>query len=182
MYQYRRVSRRPPTGFDLPGPGALGEHFYSQADIQSLGIHSRYLCVAKLDDIYQLHRSAYERTAFSRTNPYLLDLIASEVGCDLRNGRCFLLLDLSGEGHPFIREAFEDLHSWCRSVGLNRRSIGLLSQNRSISAMYSKAYPAQADQIHFDSSRLRVGKSCSLFFQNAGSMQVSTFKRRYSSS
>jgi hypothetical protein len=98
--------------------------------------------VCKLDDIWQLHRSGYEARSSARTMPYILDLISAETRGALRDGRCFLLFDLSGEGHPFIPESFEDLHGWCNSVGLRRTNVGLVSQNRAISVAYNHRYGA----------------------------------------
>jgi hypothetical protein len=60
-------------------------------------------------------------------------------------------------------------NGWCYAVFL-------------LSDPQAKLFDGISDGKSFGSSRLRVGKSCSFFFQNAGSMQVSTFKRRYSSS
>ena len=150
MFGYRYISHRAPTRFDFPSPDSLvGEQLIELTEEVRRAESSRFLCVCKLDDIWQLHRAGYEARCLPASLPFLLDLVKSEIGQDLSNGRCFVLFDLSGEGHPFVRESFEDLHGWCQSVGLARDSVGLLSQNRAMSSEYYRAYGKDMPGVHF---------------------------------
>lgn len=148
MIGYRLVSYRAPSNFGFPGTHCLSEHFYQINDVSVESSGTRYLCVCKVDDIWQLHRRSHNARPSAPELPYILDLVHSKIGNDLSSGRCFLLLDQSGEGHPFFRESFDDLHAWCQSVGLNRRSVGYVTQNRALLAEYNSAYGSESSGVH----------------------------------
>jgi len=141
LFPYRFIAFEEGTEdqYSITGPDCFGAHLIPYEKFQHAG-DQRYLCVCRLEDIWQLHRANFYPRAASRNRRYLLDIAADAVGEELRSGRWFLLLDLSMEGHPFIQEAFDDLHVWCESVGMRRDNVGLLSQNRAIGAAYTAHY------------------------------------------
>lgn len=161
MFGYKVVAHRPVAAVEFPSSAVLGEHFFELTG--RVDSHTgRYLCVCKLDDIWSLHRASYEARETARIFPYLPDMAYAEAGEGFRDGRCFVLFDMSGEGHPFYEPAFDDLHAWCDSVGLSRRNVGLMSQNRALAEDYGKWFDS-ATGIRFFNYDWLINSTAQLF-------------------
>jgi hypothetical protein len=95
----------------------------------------------KIDHLWQLSRSWWSGHGIG---DYLLDIASAKFGDTLRQSTTILMLDMSGEGHPFVEDAFASIHDWHASLGETPAQIWFVSQNRAIGHAYKRRYGESA--------------------------------------
>lgn len=125
------------------------ENFVRYDHPRTVPADAKYLLVVYLWNIWALHPPYYQEQSASQLWPYILDQIETEAGEDFRNGRCYVVLDLSHEAHPFIAPAFDSLHDWCDRKSYPIGNMALVSGNRILPEHYNRAYPDRAEKLTF---------------------------------
>jgi hypothetical protein len=123
-------------------PEVFGSHFKRWMGSDRPSEH--YIVFFYLSDIWALDRNNVAKRPGGLDGEFLLDRVEAFCGPDLAAGRCSVVLDMSAEGHPFYRPAFDELHAWCAAIGTSRTRLAIMSQNRTLARSYAEAFRASS--------------------------------------